>query len=41
VLGATTVTELVVLVGYYRTLAQLLDVHDVGVPGQEGPSRPQ
>lgn len=32
VLGATTVTELVVLVGYYRTLAQLLDVFDVGVP---------
>ena len=32
VLGTTTVTELVVLVGYYRTLAQLLDVFDVGVP---------
>ena len=32
VLGTTTITELVVLVGYYRTLAQLLDVHDVGVP---------
>ncbi|GIM66501.1 hypothetical protein Pve01_88030 [Planomonospora venezuelensis] len=31
-LGATTMTELVVLVGYYRTLAQLLDVFDVGVP---------
>ncbi len=34
-LGTTTITELVVLVGYYRTLAQLLDVYDVGVP--EGP----
>ena len=33
-LGATTITELVVLVGYYRTLAQLLDVYDVGVPEQ-------
>jgi 4-carboxymuconolactone decarboxylase len=32
VLGTTTITELVVLVGYYRTLAQLLDVFDVGVP---------
>jgi 4-carboxymuconolactone decarboxylase len=32
VLGTTTITELVVLVGYYRTLAQLLDVYDVGVP---------
>jgi 4-carboxymuconolactone decarboxylase len=31
-LGTTTMTELVVLVGYYRTLAQLLDVFDVGVP---------
>jgi 4-carboxymuconolactone decarboxylase len=31
-LGTSTVTELVVLVGYYRTLAQLLDVFDVGVP---------
>lgn len=31
-LGTTTITELVVLVGYYRTLAQLLDVYDVGVP---------
>jgi 4-carboxymuconolactone decarboxylase len=31
-LGTTTMTELVVLVGYYRTLAQLLDVYDVGVP---------
>ena len=34
VLGTTTITELVVLVGYYRTLAQLLDVFDVGVPEQ-------
>ena len=33
-LGTTTITELVVLVGYYRTLAQLLDVYDVGVPGE-------
>ena len=32
VLGTTTITELVVLVGYYRTLAQLLDVFDVGAP---------
>lgn len=31
-LGTTTITELVVLVGYYRTLAQLLDVYDVGAP---------
>jgi 4-carboxymuconolactone decarboxylase len=31
-LGTTTITELVVLVGYFRTLAQLLDVFDVGVP---------
>lgn len=34
VLGTTTVTELVVLVGYYRTLAQLLDVFDVEAPPQ-------
>ena len=34
VLGSTTVTELVVLVGYYRTLAQLLDVFDVGATTQ-------
>ena len=31
-LGTTTMTELVVLVGYYRTLADLLAVHDVGLP---------
>ena len=31
-LGTSTLVELVVLVGYYRTLAQLLDVFDVGVP---------
>jgi 4-carboxymuconolactone decarboxylase len=31
-LDTTTITELVVLVGYYRTLAQLLDMYDVGVP---------
>ena len=36
-LGTTTLTELVVLVGYYRTLAQLLDVFDVGVPEEEPP----
>jgi 4-carboxymuconolactone decarboxylase len=30
-LGTTALTELVVLVGYYRTLAQLMDVYDVGV----------
>lgn len=34
-LGTTTITELVVLVGYYRTLAQLLDVFDVGVPDEQ------
>ena len=33
-LGPSTVIELTVLVGYYRTLAQLLDVFDVGVPPQ-------
>ena len=33
VLGTTAIIELTVLVGYYRTLAQLLDVFDVGVPG--------
>ncbi|MBD3915714.1 carboxymuconolactone decarboxylase family protein [Nocardioides hwasunensis] len=33
-LGSTTLTELVVLVGYYRTLAQLLDVFEVGVPAE-------
>ena len=32
VLGTTTITELTVLVGYYRTLADLLAVFDVGVP---------
>ena len=37
VLGTTTITELVVLVGYYRTLAQLLDVFDVGIPEDQGP----
>jgi 4-carboxymuconolactone decarboxylase len=36
VLGTTTLTELVVLVGYYRTLAQLLDVYDVAAPGPQG-----
>lgn len=33
-LGTTTITELVVLVGYYRTLAQLLAVYEVDVPGE-------
>jgi 4-carboxymuconolactone decarboxylase len=32
VLGTTTITELVVLVGYYRTLADLLAVYEVDVP---------
>ena len=31
-LGTATITELTVLVGYYRTLADLLAVYDVGVP---------
>lgn len=31
-LGTTAITELTVLVGYYRTLADLLAVFDVGVP---------
>ena len=34
-LGATTITELTVLVGYYRTLADLLTVFDVGVPADQ------
>lgn len=38
-LGTTTVTELVVLVGYYRLLAQLLAVFDVGVPEEEQPTQ--
>ena len=32
VLGNPTIIELVVLVGYYRTLAQLMDVFDVQAP---------
>ena len=32
VLGTRTITELTVLVGYYRTLADLLAVYEVGVP---------
>jgi 4-carboxymuconolactone decarboxylase len=32
VLGTTTITELTVLVGYYRTLADLMAVHEVGAP---------
>ena len=31
-LGETALIELVVLVGYYRTLAQLLNLFEVGVP---------
>ncbi|MGI5423864.1 carboxymuconolactone decarboxylase family protein [Streptomyces sp. CA-179760] len=31
-LGESTLIELVVLVGYYRTLAQLLNLFDIGVP---------
>ncbi|MFF4357678.1 carboxymuconolactone decarboxylase family protein [Streptomyces sp. NPDC001604] len=31
-LGESTLIELVVLVGYYRTLAQLLHLFDIGVP---------
>ena len=34
-LGTTTVTELTVLVGYYRTLADLLALFDVGVPDED------
>ncbi|MEZ2392111.1 carboxymuconolactone decarboxylase family protein [bacterium RCC_150] len=34
-LGERTLIELVVLVGYYRTLAQLLNLFDVGVPAEE------
>lgn len=33
-LGETQVVEVTTLVGYYRTLAQLMDVFDIGVPGQ-------
>jgi 4-carboxymuconolactone decarboxylase len=36
VLGSTAVTELTVLVGYYRTLADLLAVFDVAAPDGEG-----
>lgn len=38
-LGERTLMELVVLVGYYRTLAQLLDVFDVGAPDDTRLSR--
>lgn len=34
VLGTVTVIELVTLVGYYRTLAQLMQVFAVGAPGE-------
>ncbi|MGR9235107.1 carboxymuconolactone decarboxylase family protein (plasmid) [Rhizobium leguminosarum] len=33
-LGEAQILELVVLTGYYRTLAQLLDVFDVGLPDE-------
>ncbi len=33
-LGETVLIELVVLVGYYRTLAQLLNLFDVGLPAE-------
>jgi 4-carboxymuconolactone decarboxylase len=39
VLGTTTVTELTVLVGYYRTLSDLMAVYDVGAPEDEQPDR--
>jgi 4-carboxymuconolactone decarboxylase len=32
-LNPTTIIELTVLVGYYRTLAQLMAVFDIGIPG--------
>lgn len=32
VLGAEAIIELITLVGYYRTLAQLMSVFDIGVP---------
>ena len=34
VIGETAIFELVTLVGYYRTLAQLLHVFDVGLPAE-------
>ena len=34
-LGEAAIIELVVLVGYYRTLSQLLYVFDVGAPAEE------
>ncbi|WP_460860192.1 carboxymuconolactone decarboxylase family protein [Nocardiopsis coralliicola] len=34
-LGAGTLLELTVLVGYYRTLAQMMNVFGVGAPGAE------
>ncbi|NKJ94744.1 carboxymuconolactone decarboxylase family protein [Rhizobium leguminosarum bv. viciae] len=36
ILGEAAIFELVTLVGYYRTLAQLLHVFDVGVPEDSG-----
>jgi 4-carboxymuconolactone decarboxylase len=35
-LGEAALVELVVLVGYYRTLSQLLHVFDVGAPPEDG-----
>lgn len=34
---ALSEVELVVLVGYYKTLSQLLHVFDVGLPSDAGP----
>ena len=39
-LGPPAVMEVVVLVGYYRTLAQLLHVFDVGIPADAGTTPP-
>lgn len=39
VLSDRTLVELVVLVGYYRTLAQALAMFDVGVPDEDAPDR--
>ncbi|MCF6377861.1 carboxymuconolactone decarboxylase family protein [Nocardioides KLBMP 9356] len=39
VLGTTTITELTVLVGYYRTLSDLMAVYDVGAPEEQQPGQ--
>lgn len=41
VLGNQKLIELTVLVGYYRTLAQLMSVFDIGVPEAERPAPPE